>query len=155
VNRHASADLDEALAFRIHRTNRLLRTHLGRFLELHEPGLSPEQWFLMARIAQHGPVRQVALAEPVLGDPPNVSRLIDALVERGYVARSPDPADRRSWLVSLTALGRRRADRVLRRVVSERQLVFDGLTERELAAMVSTLDRIDDNLRALLADAPA
>jgi hypothetical protein len=41
--RHQSPDLEDALAFRIHRTNRLLRTHLGRFLEQREPGLSPEQ----------------------------------------------------------------------------------------------------------------
>ena len=150
MSRHSSADLDEALAFRIHRTNRLLRTHLGRFLERHEHGLSPEQRFLLSRIAELGPVRQVSLAEPVLGDPPNVSRLIDALVERGYVERAPDPADRRSWLVSLTPIGRRRTDRLFRHVVSERQLVFDGLTESELAAMVAALDRIDDNVRRLL-----
>lgn len=146
----SSADLDQALAFRIHRTNRLLRTHLGRFLELHEPGLSPEQWFLLARIAQRAPVRQVALAEPVLGDPPNVSRLIDALVDRGYVERSPDPADRRSWLVSLTRRGKSRTDRLLRKVVAERQLVFDGFADSELAAMLSALDRIDQNVRRLL-----
>jgi DNA-binding MarR family transcriptional regulator len=151
AGRHGSADLDQALAFRIHRTNRLLRTHLGRFLELHEPGLSPEQWFLLARIAQQAPARQVDLAEPVLGDPPNVSRLIDALVDHGYVERAPDPADRRSWLVSLTPQGRRRTDRLLRRVVAERQLVFDGFDESELASMVRALDRIDDNVRRLLA----
>ena len=73
MKRHSSPDLDQALAFRIHRTNRLLCTHLGRFLEAHEPGLTPEQWFVLARISERGPVRQVDLAEPVLGDPPNAA----------------------------------------------------------------------------------
>jgi DNA-binding MarR family transcriptional regulator len=149
--RHGSADLDQALAFRIHRTNRLLRTHLSRFLDAHEPGLSPEQWFLLARIAERAPLRQVDLAEPVLGDPPNVSRLVDALVERGYARRSPDPADRRSFLVSLTPRGRSRTARLLRHAVTERRLVFDGFEEPELAALAAALDRIDDNVRRLLA----
>jgi DNA-binding MarR family transcriptional regulator len=142
--------LDDTLAFRIHRTNRLLRTHLRRLLEAHEPGLSPEQWFVLARIAEREPVRQVDLAEPVLGDPPNVSRLVDALVARGDVERSPDPADRRSWLLSLTPAGRVRSDALFARAIAERPRVFAGLEERELAALAGALDRIDANVRGLL-----
>ena len=55
------------------------------------PGVSPEQWFILARLARaSGPVRQIDLAEPVLGDPPNVSRLIDALVQDDLVERRAD-----------------------------------------------------------------
>ncbi len=148
--RHESPDLDEALAFRIHHTNRLLRTHLARFLTTVAPDVTPEQWFVLARVASRGAVRQVDLAEPVLGDPPNVSRLIDALVARGYVARSPDPADRRSWLVSLTRSGRTLASKVSDRAIDERRAVFAGFDEAELNALATTLDRIDANVRALL-----
>lgn len=148
--RHWSPDLDEALAFRIHRTNRLLRTHLARFLQDVAPGVTPEQWFVLARLAHLGSVRQIDLAEPVLGDSPNVSRLIDALVARGYLERSPDPADRRSWLVSLTRAGQALAARVLERAVDERRAVFAGFDDGELDRLSSTLDRIDANVRALL-----
>jgi MarR family transcriptional regulator, transcriptional regulator for hemolysin len=147
----SAESLDDALAFRVHRTNRLLRTHLRRLLEAHEPGLSPEQWFVLARIAEHEPVRQVDLAEPVLADPPNVSRLVDALVERGDIQRSPDPADRRSWLLSLTPSGRARTDAMFARAIAERPLVFAGFDEGELAALADALDRIDANVRRLLA----
>lgn len=150
AERHESPDLDEALAFRIHRTNRLLRTHLARFLTTVAPDVTPEQWFVLARVATGGPVRQVDLAEPVLGDPPNVSRLIDALVARGYVERSPDPADRRSWLVSLTRSGKALAAKVGNRAIDERRAVFAGFDEGELDALATALDRIDANVRALL-----
>jgi DNA-binding MarR family transcriptional regulator len=152
--RRRALDLDDALAFRLHRTNRLLRTHLARFLEAHEPGLSPEQWFVLVRVSQQAPVRQVALAEPVLGDPPNVSRLVDALVGRGYVKRSPDPADRRSWLLSLTKRGVTRLERITDRVMEQRQLVFAGFDDAELDRLAAALDRIDSNVRALLAEPP-
>jgi DNA-binding MarR family transcriptional regulator len=148
--RHQSPDLEEALPFRIHRTNRLLRTHLGRFLEQREAGMSPEQWFVLARIAQRAPVRQVTLAEPVLGDPPNVSRLVDALVDRGYVARSPDPDDRRSWLLTLTRRGSARAAHLLGDAVEQREFVFAGFSDDELDTLATYLDRIDANVRQLL-----
>ena len=149
-DRHLSSDLDDAIAFRIHRSNRLLRTHLARFLQASAPDITPEQWFVLARLAHRAPVRQVELAEPVLGDPPNVSRLVDALVARGYVERSPDPGDRRSWLVSLTTPGRRLAGLILASAIDERQAVFAGFDEAELDIMATMLDRIDTNVRALL-----
>lgn len=105
---------------------------------------------MLARLAHRAPVRQVELAEPVLGDPPNVSRLVDALVDRGYVERSPDPGDRRSWLVSLTTPGRRLAGLILASAIDERQAVFAGFDEAELDTMATMLDRIDTNVRALL-----
>lgn len=148
--RHHSPDLDDAVAYRIHRTNRLLRTHLARFLGDAQSGITPEQWFVLARIRHGGPVRQVDLAEPVLGDPPNVSRLVDALVTRGYVERTPDPVDRRSWLVSLTDSGHVLAANLLERAVDERQAVFAGFDDDELDRLADMLDRIDANVRALL-----
>ena len=152
--RHRSPVLDDALAFRLNRTNRLLRTHLARFLDRHVPGISPEQWFILARVAQGPRVRQVDLAERVLADPPNVSRLVDALVARGLVRRSPDPADRRSWLLSPTKQGRQVTARLLDHTITERQLVFDGFADDELDALAAALDRIDANLRRLLSSTP-
>jgi DNA-binding MarR family transcriptional regulator len=148
--RHRSPDLDDAPAFRIHRTNRLLRTHLARFLGDVAPDVTPEQWFVLARLAHRGPVRQIDLAEPVLGDPPNVSRLVDTLVARGHAERRPDPADRRSWLVTLTPDGQRLTGAILARATDEREAVFAGFAAHELDALSTMLDRIDDNVRRLL-----
>ena len=148
--RDHSTDLDDALAFRIHRTNRLLRTHLARVLGDEAPGLSPEQWFVLARLSATG-CRQVDLAEPALGDPPNVSRLVDALVDRGLAGRESDPSDRRSWLVKLTPDGSALMQRLFARVTTERGIVFDGLSDADLDRLAATLDRIDDNVRQALA----
>ena len=151
TGRHTSTRLDDALAFRLHRTSRFLRTHLLRVLDEHGDGVSPEQYFVIAKLRERQPRRQVELAEPILGDPPNVTRLVDALSTRGLVARTPDPADRRSWLVALTPDGVRLAAALERHVVAERAAVFAGFDERDLATFERLLDRLDDNLRGLLA----
>lgn len=149
--RHESTTLDDALAFRVHRTSRFLRTHLLRLLAQHGNGITPEQYFVLVRLHGRAPQRQVELAEPTLADPPNVTRLVDALTRRGLVERAPDPTDRRSWLVQLTPAGRRLAALLARHAVAERQEVFDGFTSNDLDELESLLDRLDDNLRTLLA----
>ena len=149
--RHESTKLDDALAFRIHRTSRFLRTHLMRVLEEHGNGLTPEQYFVIAKLEERQPRRQVELAEPVLGDPPNVTRLVDVLVNRGLVERNPDPQDRRSWHVQLTPAGRRLTTSLQRHVVAERSSVFAGFTDADLRRFERLLDHLDENLRELLA----
>ena len=74
--RHRSPVLDDALAFRLHRTNRLLRTHLARFLDRHVPGISPEQWFILARRDKMLTETNAGLARPTTFRPcPSVLRV--------------------------------------------------------------------------------
>jgi MarR family transcriptional regulator, organic hydroperoxide resistance regulator len=50
------------------------------------------------------------LAADTATKPTTLTSVLDRLVRRGYVVRQLDPADRRSFLVSLTADGRQAAD---------------------------------------------
>ena len=56
-DRHVSP-IEDALAYQIHRTNRLLLTHLGRFLESHGTELSPEKFFIVMKLHEAGPLPQ-------------------------------------------------------------------------------------------------
>lgn len=55
-----------------------------------------------------------------------VSRLVDELCTDGLTRRKTHPTDRRSVLVELTPLGRRRAERLAK----AQEALFDGLLER-------------------------
>jgi DNA-binding MarR family transcriptional regulator len=52
------------------------------------------------------PVRMGELHRHVLLSQPALSRMVDRLVERGFIERRPDPADRRGVRLSLTGAGR-------------------------------------------------
>ncbi len=54
--------------------------------------------------------------------------------------------------MSLTKAGRALVATLRKSSIEQRQLVFDGLDESELDLLANALDRIDDNVRALLAD---
>ena len=61
------------------------------------------------------PVRIGELHQHVLLSQPALSRMVDRLVERGFVERCPDPADGRGVRLSLTDTGRDQQRRIGRR----------------------------------------
>ena len=72
------------------------------------------------------PVRtQAALAQAIGADKTRIIGVLDDLQRRGLIQREPDPADRRSRVLSLTTAGRRVA-----RVGSGRDQAERGATPR-------------------------
>ncbi len=67
--------------------------------------ISPSHWRALRVLARHGQMRLSGLSEHLRIAPRSATEVIDALENRGLVARRPDPADRRATLVELTEHG--------------------------------------------------
>jgi DNA-binding MarR family transcriptional regulator len=93
------SDLASRLRLDIARMARRLRQEAGA-------GLSPSQTAALATIERHGPLTPSELAERERVQRPTVTRVLARLEQAGLVDRAPDPADRRSSLVSISAGGR-------------------------------------------------
>lgn len=143
--------IQEAPAYQLHRTNRLLLTHLGRFLGDHDNRLTPESYFVIMKLRESGPLSQGKLVDVVLDDGPNVSRLVDRLVKNGIVERREDPNDRRARMLDLTPDGRSLAARVADDLPGIRTAILAGITKDELAAFESVLQRLCENAQQQLA----
>ena len=68
-------------------------------------GLSLQQYRALALLAE-GPAGSTRLAERLTVSPPSVTAVIDGLVARELVARTPDTDDRRRQHLELTTAGR-------------------------------------------------
>ena len=68
-----------------------------------------------------------------------VSQLVDTLVVRGYVVRSPDPDDRRRIALELTPRGREAVDAVARGVDSVDRQLLERLSPEQVGAMREAL----------------
>src|SRR3954465_10106378 len=68
--------------------------------------LSPSMSSALAVIDRHGPMTPSELAAHERVQRPTATRVLARLEELGLVARAPDPADRRSSLISASAAGR-------------------------------------------------
>ena len=142
--------IEDAVAYQLHRTNRLLLTHLGRFVASHHSELTPETYFILMKLHEAGPLPQSALVEVALEDGPNVSRLVDRLVKAGLVERQENPDDRRARVLDLGEEGREVARRIVKELPAGRELIFEGITSAEIESLRSILRRLNDNARPTL-----
>lgn len=68
-------------------------------------GLSMWDYVVLSHLAREPAGTQLALARAIGYDKTRLIGLLDALERDGLVARTPDPADRRARIVSLTPAG--------------------------------------------------
>jgi len=94
-------------------------------------GLTRAQWRVLAQLRRREGINQTALAEIMEIEPITLGRHIDRLVEKGFVERRADPADRRAWRLHL----REQVQPVL-----DRLREMSGMTSREALAGVSEAD---------------
>jgi DNA-binding MarR family transcriptional regulator len=78
-------------------------------------GLTQSRTRVLWELAQAGPMTQRALADTIGVSARNITGLVDALVETGFVTREPHPTDRRAALVTLTERGTTTTDDLRRR----------------------------------------
>lgn len=110
-----TGDLVMALARRVR------RAHLDALADWQ---VTPSQSRALKVLARADGMRPSVLAEELRIAPRSATEVADALEERGWVRRSPDPTDRRATTLTLTDAGRDLVARVddVRRAASERTL---------------------------------
>ncbi|WUT72743.1 MarR family transcriptional regulator [Streptomyces sp. NBC_00670] len=123
---------------------RRARAQQGEMAREVHPDLEPAAYGLLVRLEECGRQRATDLAAFVGVGKATMSRQLRALEELGLVAREPDPADGRAWLVHLTEEGGRRVAsvRVARRARYVRKLAhWDAREVAELARLLRELNR--------------
>lgn len=83
------------------------------------------------------PPSMKAMAERLFCNAPNLTFVVNQLVERGYVVRTVDPSDRRSRRVSLTDEGRRVRAAVIEAALATSPLA--RLDPKDLSQLVTIL----------------
>jgi DNA-binding MarR family transcriptional regulator len=91
---------------------RRARASQGEMAREVHPDLESAAYGLLVRLDECGRQRATELAAYIGVGKATMSRQLRALEDLGLVAREPDPADGRAWLVHLTEEGRRRVSRV-------------------------------------------
>ena len=93
-------------------------------------------------IAAAGTCRnQAEVAEHLGVDRTVMTYLLDDLERAGLIERRPDPADRRSRQIVLTAKGRRRLDRLSARIAEVERSLLADLTDAEAEQLRALLGR--------------
>ena len=141
-------DLKETKRFGVHLdvTLKGIKQDLIKRFRAHGIDLTPEQWTVLAELVEHGTVYQRELAENTFKDAPTVSRIIELLVNRGYISRKADKEDRRRFLVSLTGEGSKIYERSAPILYEARKLGWKGLSDLDYDNLTRILTKISSNI---------
>lgn len=118
----------------------VLQRETGLLLADHEALLNLEH-------AEHPP-RMSDIAQRLTLSPGGTTKVIDRLEALGYVARNPDPADRRATVVEITPEGRGAHAQTRKVVDAELEAAWaKHMTEAEAKIIVEVMERVlDDHL---------
>lgn len=72
---------------------------------LQKSGLTEQQWRILRVLEEHGPLDATKLSEQACLLLPSQTRIVQTLVEKGFVTRRTDPSDRRRQTVEITENG--------------------------------------------------
>jgi DNA-binding MarR family transcriptional regulator len=118
--------------------------------ELTARGLTKARTRVLWEVAQRPAAHQQELAAAVGVTPRTMTGLLDGLVSTGFVARTPDPQDRRAQRVELTSRGREAADWLVSSRVELAVDLFAGMSAKDLACFTRGLAQVIDRLRAAM-----
>lgn len=136
--------MDENIFSKIADCSRLARRAFDA--RAREIGVTRPQWQVLAVLRRHEGVNQGGLAELLDVEAISVCRMVDRLQEADLVERRPDPADRRSWRLFLTAKAQELLVK-LRPLGDELEAqALAGLSDSQRAQIGPILDAIRQNL---------
>lgn len=122
---------------------RVMAVFRGRFAStLREHGLTFPQWMVMKALHRRErlPLRELAGRLDVT--PANVTGIVGRLEAAGLVARERSEEDRRIVYVHLSKEGREKMREVIGLAGDSIALLFEGWTEKDLADLRASLERI-------------
>lgn len=88
------------------------RRFMSQIARTVHPDLSPSGFYLLRMLEKCGPSRPSTLATHLEVDRSAMSRLIHGLDTLGLIERTPDPQDKRAYMLDLTVEGRERLGHV-------------------------------------------
>ena len=126
------------------RTADLLFDRIGRLLR--PLGVSAAGGLVLGLLRDNGPTSPSELGERLIVTRATVTGVVDSLERRGLVHRAPNPADRRSVLVELTADGRRTVQDVRTLIHRNEKAWMSSLSDAELRAYIELHHRVQEGV---------
>jgi DNA-binding MarR family transcriptional regulator len=100
---------------------------------------------LLAALDEVGPASQAELSRRTTIDRSDMVAAVNELAARGLVERTPDPADRRRNVITVTAAGRRHLRKLDKLLATAQDELLAPLSPGERQRLVDLLTRVVDH----------
>ena len=137
-------NFNHVLGFILYKTQRKMQNTLHQ--QLKEYDITPEQWGMLRCLAENEGVAPTELAEIILKDKPNTTRITEKLKKKGLVTYQASITDKRSYLIFITEKGIQLLEDVLPITMNLNQQAVMGIPQEKIEELKSLLSRIYHNL---------
>ncbi len=124
-----------------------IREHVNVQLTRAGFNVTSDQWAALYHLSQQDGLTQQDLADRYDRSKVAVFNLLERLERTGLIVRHPDPVDKRSRRVYLTAEGRRAVTDMNSLVDEIIKDMAKGISDKEIEVLKSVVTRITENLR--------
>ena len=133
--------MDDELGFHLRRSQVAAFKHFAQTVTAAE-GITPGLYGMLQVIANTPGLTQSALAEAMDVDRSSIVKVVNQLVEKGLIVRDAVPADKRSYHLRMTAIGKTALRRIEDAVMRQDRDFSAALSETERATLISLLKRL-------------
>ncbi|MDR3389668.1 MAG: MarR family transcriptional regulator [Rudaea sp.] len=137
---------DNSISYRISLVGRMQRTRFDA--RARSLGITRAQWRAIYAISLEQGASQRRIAEVIEVTDTTAGRLIDRLVDNGWVERRADASDRRTHHMHLTALATPLLDRLAQLAHDEDAVALAGVDLAEIQTALAVLDRVIANIQS-------
>ena len=128
----------------IHRATHRIGLYLA---DLRDDGLSQGEAHILALLATSGPATIADLHRGLAHKRSTLTSILDRLTGRGFITREVGANDRRTFLITPTARGRRAAARVHQHLTELEQAVGRRMTSADVRGFKTVLAAVEEEAR--------
>jgi DNA-binding MarR family transcriptional regulator len=104
--------------------------------------ISVTQCYALETLVDRGPLRVGALAQRLFLDKSTTSRVVAALVKKGYVEQQPDASDGRATALNATRRGRALCSRINADLVAQQRALLEDFDPAVRAGVIDVIRRL-------------
>jgi DNA-binding MarR family transcriptional regulator len=108
--------------------------------------VTPEQYTVLSVLCDTDGLYQRQISTVTLKDRANVTRILNILLDKGYIRKVIDTEKRKVHKIYITEKGREVANKVMPQIINIWATISEGINEDEMENFLSTLDKIKANL---------
>lgn len=136
--------MDDMIGFNTVRTSKSISRLLN--LKLKPYDITAEQWTVLKRLNEVDNITQKELSERSEKDQATLTKILDLLEKRELVARKPNPADRRSYLIDITDNGKGLTEELIPLVENIFANLIGDISKEQLGQYIDVLNRLHQNI---------
>jgi DNA-binding MarR family transcriptional regulator len=137
--------LDDTVFYVIEIAIKTYRQHAQRRITEAGYDITIDQWLVLKTLLDNPSATQQELAAAVFKDFASITRIIELLVTKEYLDRSPHETDRRRFKLSFTKSGLKIIESLKPIVQSYRKAALKGIPAEDILHLKTTLNRITLN----------